>query len=275
MLDAKIVFNTIVDNVDESVKSFIRRNQDILREITLWGGYYATDHALSLKAFGIDNEEGGFYRVYDKKDQDSQNFSRNVILAGKLKIDNQVSYINIIVRPDLSYDFYNPAIKTSDKITLCKDYCTLYKLLPVLQAADLRNIIPDRIYDDEKYKESLKVVFTNDSCDKITHIINNSNPGHWAHGNVYYTFIYDNKYIVDVEAYDSEAYCSVRSNQIRELNFLRIYDINGNFMTSLNNTAIPGFDPHRRSIIGKIDLDDILKYLFVREGEYIYGSNYR
>ena len=261
MLEAKKILNKMITDVDKAVTKFIKKNQDSLREIMLWGGYHATDDTLSLKAFGIEKGKGGFDRVYQKKEKYSIGLIGDVCLTGKFNSD----YANIVIHPDFSYEFSNHTIVNPDETTLCKEYCTLYKLLPILQKAELNKIIiptPLSASDEARYKNNLNVIFTNESCAKISHIKSNSNPGHWAHGDVYYTFIYDNQYIVDVEAYDSEAYCSMRSNQIRALNFLYVYDLNGKFLTSLSDIPVPGFDSRRRSIIGKIDLDDVMNTFF-------------
>lgn len=273
MLEAKKIITKMIMDVDKAIQKFIKRNESIIREIGIWGGYYATDNSLSLKAFGLNNADSGFYRVYRKKKEYSKNLAEDVVLTGKFKPEaHVVAYANIIIHPDLSYTLENHTYQNQTETVLCKTYCALYELLPILQQADLKKILPARQYDDINLRNKSLVLFDKESALHISHSINNSNPGHWAHGDIYYTFIYhldfDNKdYIIDMEAYDSEAYCSMRTNQLREMNFMHIYDMNGNFIASVmpqdfknlgySNNPHSGFN----SITSKINMDKVLMYM--------------
>lgn len=108
-------------------------------------------------------------------------------------------------------------------------------------------------------------MFVDESVDKMSHIQDNSNPGHWAWGSMYYTFIYDNEYIIDMEAYDDEAYCSNRSDQIKYMRYFHIYDINGIFMYAMSHIDFVNIHCSRGngSINRKIDIDNLIKKFFI------------
>ena len=273
MLEAKKIVTKMITDVDKAIQKFIKRNESVIREISIWDGYYATDNSLSLKAFGLNNANGGFYRVYRKKNEYSKNLAQDVVLAGQFKpVAHVVAYANIIIHPDLSYTLENHTYQNQTETVLCKTYCVLYELLPILQQADLKKILPARMYDDINLRNKSLLLFDEPSVSRMSYILNNSNPGHWAHGDIYHTFIYhfdvnNTDYIIDMEAYDSEAYCLMRTKQLREMNFMHIYDIYGNFITSVMPQDFKNLgysnNPHSgsNSITSKIDINKVLIYM--------------
>ena len=251
MLESKKIINKMVSDVDKSINKFIANNKDALRQISIWGEYLATDDILSAN----DKEKTKIYRIYNDQEK-CQNLARDVIVAAR----DEQSCFTIRIHPDLTFDF-----DIHKEINLFKCYYVLSKLTKVLEEADLSKLL--KKFTESKYKEDLKQLFVNESVDKMSCIQNNSNPGHWAWGDMYYTFIYDNKYIIDMEAYDDEAYCRIRSDQIKHMTYFKVYDINGIFLYAMSNAdfATLHYSNGNGNINRKIDIDNLIKSFIITE----------
>lgn len=249
MSKSKKIINNIVSDVDKSINKFIANNREALRTIAIWGEYLATDNILSAN----DKEGTKIYRIYNDQEK-CQNLARDVIVAAK----DEQNRFTIRIHPGLTFDF-----DIHKEINLFKCYYVLSKLTKVFEEADLSKLLKKPV--ESKYKEDLKQLFVNESVDKMSHIQDNSNPGHWAWGSMYYTFTYNNEYIIDMEAYDDEAYCRTRSDQIKHMSYFKVYDINGIFLYEISNMDFVAlhYSKGGGDINRKIDMDNLIKSLII------------